>query len=246
MGLNPGLSGFGYAFAGLRLVLRPELRRFVLVPFLINLLLFGGLLWFGMDRFEVFMEWILPADAWYSFLRWLLWPLFALTALLLVFYSFTGLANLIAAPFNSLLAERVELYLTGHPLPPQPGLWQSLLPLLLTELGKLSYFLLRALPLLLLFFVPVLQLAAPFVWFLFGAWMLALQYLDFPMGNNKIGFSDQRARLKRQRLAALGFGAGISLLMMLPLVNFLAMPAAVAGATAFWVGRIKPTQLQNS
>ncbi|MEO5342664.1 MAG: sulfate transporter CysZ [Gammaproteobacteria bacterium SHHR-1] len=246
MALTHGISGFGYALEGLKLVLRPELRRFVIVPFLINLLVFSGLIWLGMHQFAVFMEWILPADAWYGFLRWLLWPLFALTALLLVFYSFTSLANLIAAPFNALLAERVELYLTGQPLPPQPALWKTLLPMLVTELGKLGYFLLRALPLLLLFVIPVLNLAAPVLWFLFNAWMLALQYLDFPMGNHGIGFADQRKGLQRQRLASLGFGSGITLLMMVPGLNFLAMPAAVAGATALWVGRIQPAQSQNS
>ena len=246
MAITGAFSGFGFALEGLRLVLKPELRRFVIVPFLVNLLVFSGLIWLGMSQFGVFMEWILPADAWYSFLRWLLWPLFALAALLVVFYSFTSLANLIAAPFNALLAERVEAHLTGQTLPPQPPMWQSLIPMLLTEVRKLLYFLLRALPLLLLFLIPVLNLAAPLLWFLFSAWMLTLQYADFPMGNHNIGFNQQRAQLKKQRLTSLGFGAGITLLMLVPLINFLAMPAGVAGATVMWTRLAKPDQLQNS
>ncbi|MBF0255608.1 MAG: sulfate transporter CysZ [Gammaproteobacteria bacterium] len=239
MALNHGISGFGYVFEGLKLVLRPELRRFVLIPFLINLLVFSGLIWLGLSQFAGFMDWLLPADAWYSFLRWLLWPLFALTALLVVFFSFTALANFIAAPFNALLAERVEAHLSGLPLPPQPAFWKSLLPALAGELHKLIYFLLLALPLLLLFLIPLLNLAAPLLWFLFSAWMLALQYVDYPMGNHGIGFAQQRQQLKRQRLAALGFGSGVTLLMMIPLLNFLAMPAAVAGATALWCRRMQ-------
>jgi CysZ protein len=36
------------------------------------------------------------------------------------------------------------------------------------------------------------------------------------------------------RLTALGFGGGVTLLMMIPLLNFAAMPAAVVGATRLW------------
>ena len=35
-------------------------------------------------------------------------------------------------------------------------------------------------------------------------------------------------------------GSGLTLLMLVPVLNFLAMPAAVAGATALWVKEIKP------
>ena len=51
--------------------------------------------------------------AWLDWLRYLLWPLFVLTAVLLVFYTFSLLTNLIAAPFNGLLAEAVEKLAAG-------------------------------------------------------------------------------------------------------------------------------------
>ncbi|MBU0498751.1 MAG: sulfate transporter CysZ [Gammaproteobacteria bacterium] len=235
MAIKEPLSGFGCALAGLRLVLKPELRHFVLIPFLINLLVFSGLIWLGLTQFEGLMGWLLPAEGWFSYLRWLLWPLFALAAVLIVFYSFTAFANLIAAPFNALLAEKVEIHLTGR-RPPQNGpLWKEALPSLLSELRKMLYFLLRAIPLLILFLIPGVNLAAPFLWLLFNAWFLALEYGGYPMGNHGIRFSDQLRRLKAQRLNSLGFGAGVTLLMLIPLLNFLAMPAAVAGATLLWV-----------
>lgn len=40
----PALSGPGYLGAGLRLILQPGLRQFVLLPLGINLLLFAGLI----------------------------------------------------------------------------------------------------------------------------------------------------------------------------------------------------------
>lgn len=43
--------------------------------------------------------------------------------------------------------------------------------------------------LLLLYFVPGIgQTVVPVVWFLFGAWMLAIQYCDYPFDNHKVGF----------------------------------------------------------
>jgi CysZ protein len=71
---------------------------------------------------------------------------------------------------------------------------------------------------------------------LFGSWMMAIQYVDYPMDNNGVSFRKMRRSLSQQRLLHLGFGGGVSLLLMVPLVNFFAMPIAVAGATALYVG----------
>ena len=231
---NP-LVGFNYLLHGLRLLSNPGLKRFVLLPLVINIVVFSLVGWFGYTQFTVLLEWMLPEDSWFSFLRWLLWPLFALTTLLITFYTFTVIANLLAAPFNEVLAAKVEQILTGKK-PPESGekLSRIILPAILSELRKLLYFLIRALPLLLLFLIPGINVAAPLLWLLFSSWFLALEYADYPMGNHGLNFSDQHRWMKGQRLTALGFGGGVTLLMMIPLLNFVAMPAAVAGATAFW------------
>lgn len=235
------LSGASYAGKGLRLIFRPGLRRFVLVPLVVNVVVFSGLIWLGVSQFEGLLDGLLPETGWLSFLRWVLWPLFVLALVVVIFYTFTVVANLIAAPFNGLLAERVEHLLTGRT--PDGGfgsLWQELIPALRSELRKLAYFLARAIPLLILFVIPGLNLLAPVLWLLFNAWFLAVEYADFPMGNHGLGFREQHARLKKVRLPALGFGAGITLVMLVPGLNFLAMPAGVAGATAWWCERLAP------
>ena len=232
---NNPLIGAGYLLRGFSLITRPELRRFVLVPLLVNIIIFSLLAWFGASQFQGLIDWLLPETSWLSFLRWLLWPLFALTMLLVIVYSFTVLANLIAAPFNSQLAEQVELILSGSP-PKQASssVLANLIPTIKSELGKLAYFLIRAIPLLILFIIPGVNILAPFLWLLFNAWFLALEYTDYPMANNSLRFKEQHMRLKRTRLTSLGFGGAATLLMMIPILNFLAMPAAVAGATVFW------------
>jgi CysZ protein len=185
---------------------------------------------------------LLPEDSWLDFLRWLLWPLFALTIILLLFYTFTLVANLIAAPFNDLLAARV-VQLLGGTLPDSAATdlqqaMKGILPALMGEGRKMGYFLLRAVPLIILFLIPGLNLLAPFLWLLFSAWFLALEYFDYPMGNQGIEFSEQLDHIKPHRLALLGFGSGVTLMMMVPLLNFVAMPAAVIGATLYWHERL--------
>jgi CysZ protein len=154
----------------------------------------------------------------------------------LIFYGFSLVANLIAAPFNGLLAEAVEGHLTGKPI---EGSWGQVLrdvvPSVLSELRKLLYFVVRAVPLLLLLLVPGINLIASLLWMLFSAWMMAVQYLDYPMANHRLFFKEQRARLRKRPLLAWSFGGPVMLMTMVPGLNFFVMPAAVAAATLIWV-----------
>jgi CysZ protein len=69
------------------------------------------------DAFEGLMQRMQSAvPDWLGWLEWLLWPVFILALLIIVFYSFTLIANLIASPFNGLLAEKTEALLTGRSL----------------------------------------------------------------------------------------------------------------------------------
>jgi CysZ protein len=83
--------------------------------------------------------------------------------------------------------------------------------------------------------IPFVNFIVPWLWVLFGAWMMVIQYIDYPMDNNGFSFRAMRRSLRQQRLLHLGFGAGVSFLLMIPIVNFFAMPIAVAGATALYV-----------
>lgn len=232
-------KGIGHMLAGLGIILQPRLRRFVLIPLLVNVILFALLIslmgyWFG-----ALMEYLLGfLPGWLDWLRYILWPVFAVTALILVFYSFALVANLVAAPFNGLLAEAVEKHLTGESLE-GVGDWRSALkdlwPSIRSEIVKLVYFLVRALPLLVLLIIPGINVLAAFAWAVFSSWMLAMEYMDYPMANHRLLFPEQRLRLKQRRMLSLGFGATATVLTLVPVLNFIAMPAAVAGATSAWV-----------
>ncbi len=235
---NP-ITGAGYFLRGLKLITQPGLRRFVAIPLAINLLLFAGLIWFGASQFEALLNSLLPElPSWLQWAEWLFWLLFGVSALLILFFVFSLLANIVAAPFNGLLAEAVEVHLTGEQLEGDAG-WKKmiaeLVPTFIDELRKLLYLLACTIPFLILFLIPGINIIAPFAWFAFTAWMLVLEYVDYPMGNHGLRADEQKLCLRKKRLMSLGFGGTVTLATMTPVLNFLVMPAAVAGATVMWV-----------
>ncbi|MBD9484968.1 sulfate transporter CysZ [Pseudomonas sp. PDM14] len=241
---TPALSGPQYLGEGLKLVLSPGLRLFVLLPLTVNLLLFIGLIVLAMQQFGGWVDTFMPnLPDWLSFVQYIIWPLFVLVVLLIMFFSFTMLANIIAAPFNGFLAEKVEVVARGRDDFP-PFSWAELMAMVPRTIGrelrKLAYFLPRAIPLLILTFIPVLNLVAAPLWILFGVWMMAVQYIDYPCDNNKVSWDDMLAWLREKRWQSLGFGGAVYLALLIPFVNILVMPAAVAGATLFWVRERQP------
>jgi len=245
--LTDYIAGAGYLLRGLHLVKQPGLRRFIIIPLLVNILLFAGGLWYFTGLFGEFIDWLLPA--WLDWLRWLLWPLFAISLLLIIFYSFTLIANIIAAPFNGLLAEMVEHHLAGTTPTGGSTDWRAVLkgalPTMMDEVRKLLYLVIWAIPFLFLFIVPGLQLIAPITWFFFSAWMLSLEYMDYPASNHDARFLGIRRALRGRRSLALGFGTATLVLTLIPFINFFVMPVAVAGATAAWLGRIGQMDAAN-
>ncbi|MDR2315714.1 MAG: sulfate transporter CysZ [Pseudomonas sp.] len=235
----PVLSGPQYLHEGLKLVLSPNLRLFVLLPLAVNLLLFGGLIYFAGHQFGLWLDALMPTlPDWLSFLSYILWPLFVALLLLMVFFTFTLVANIIAAPFNGFLAEKVEVVVRGQDNFPAFS-WDELVAMVprtfSREMRKLGYFLPRAIGLFILSFIPVVNVVAAPLWLMFGVWMMAIQYIDYPADNNKMSWQDMLAWLRSKRWQSLGFGGITYLALMIPGVNVLMMPAAVAGATLFWV-----------
>lgn len=235
----PPLSGPQYLREGLKLILSPGLRLFVILPVTVNLLLFIGLIYIAIRQFGGWVDAFMPSlPDWLAFLEYLLWPLFVALVVLMVFFTFTMLANIIAAPFNGFLAEKVEMVARGEDSSP-PFSWAELLAMLPRTIGrearKLAYFAPRALALLILSFIPVINLAAAPLWLLFGVWMMAVQYIDYPADNNKMSWAEMMAWLRQRRWQSLSFGAVTYAALLVPVLNLLIMPAAVAGATLFWV-----------
>jgi CysZ protein len=236
------IAGIGYLFQGISLISKKEIRPFVVIPLLVNIGVFSFAIWIAKAQFDSIMARLLGwLPSWLSWVEYLLYPLFAIVILIAIYYVFTLIANLIAAPFNALLAERVETHLNGLPMPEFKGykaMMKTVGKTVLSEWRKILY-MLKWLPVLIIIsLIPGLNIIAPFTWALYGAWMLALQYTDYPMGNHELFVKEELTLLRKHRGRSLGFGGAVMLMTTIPVLNFFAMPAAVAGGTAFWVDRL--------
>ena len=111
---------------------------------------------------------------------------------------------------------------------------QPLSKVLVAEAKRIGYLATRALPLLILSIIPGINVIAPFLWALFGAWGMALEYFAYPMENQGVLFSEQKELAKSVRLGALSFGGLAVLGLTIPLLNIIVAPAAVIGATLYF------------
>jgi len=233
------LFGFTFPFRGLRLIFRSGFRRYALVPLLINVVLFSAL---GTFLFNFLGEWVdalLPPGGWHDYVRWLVWPVAVVAFLLVGYFTFTLVGNVMAAPFNDLLAAKLVATQGGEgtEVATRGLTWRGTVTSIGDELRKLWYVVTRSLPALLLFLIPGVNVAAPVVWFLVGSWLLAFEYLDYPFAETGTRFADQRRLLRRDLLTTVSFGAGVSALMLIPGLNLAAIPASVAGACLRWQER---------
>ena len=241
---NP-ITGAAYFISGLSLINTNGVRRYVFIPLLINIIIFSAGLWFAIEQFDIFIEWALAdLPSWLSWLEWIMWPLFALTFYGLVFFGFTIIANIIAAPFNGPLAAAVERHLLGiQETNNNKTISQEIKDSIINELVKLKYSLYLTMPMaflsLISFAFPLIAPAVAVLWMVYTIWVLTLEYADFPMANHGMTFRDIKIKLASKRVLSLGFGSLVLLATLIPFINFLVMPVAVAGATKMYLEEFK-------
>jgi CysZ protein len=230
--------GASYLTRGARMLSHPSLRLFVIIPLLVNILIFGSLIGVGFSYLSAMMDsLLLGIPDWLDFIEWILWPLIGITVSLVTGYLFTAVALIIASPFNALLAEKAEELITGREVEGLEGLGAALLAVpksILRELFKFLYYVPMAAFVLVVSFIPGINTVAPALWLLLGAWMMSIQFVDYPMDNHQLSFADVKEAVRSRRLSSMGFGGLVALCTGIPIVNFFVVPAAVVGATLLW------------
>ena len=229
------LHGIQQFVHGARIAMSPQLARYSWAPALSSAIIIGLGLALAASWVNEFSTWLVAQlPDWLGFLEQILTPLLYLFGLLFGAWTFGFLAVIIAGPFLGNLSRKVEALETREaPVDPR-SFTQGLLNGIKREFRKLGYYLPRLLLVLLITLIPVINIIAPIIWFGFGAWIMAVQFCDYPTENRNLPFADTLERLRRHRGAALGFGGCVTLMLAIPLVNFLVIPIAVAGGTLLW------------
>lgn len=254
--IKPLSNGITLIFRGFDLAKKPSIRPYMIIPLIVNILLFSvagylavnaindalsALDFSGVDLWS-WLDWLEPfIEAVGSTLRWVLLIASILLILFMAGSIFTMVTHLLISPFIGILAEKVEKELHETHYPEHTAL-QIAGRTFKRELRKLQYWLTRAIGLvvltLILSFIPIVQVISPVLWYLFGAWILALQYLDVPADNNGKSFEEVLAMMKNHRAEVMGFGGAALLLTSTPILNLIIIPVAVAGGVIFWVDKM--------
>lgn len=242
-------TGLEYFIKGWSLAFSPSIRHYVFLPLVANIVIMSLLFYWFLVSITGMVDWGLSfVPSWLQWLGYIISFIVVVTLAIVFCYFFSTVANIIAAPFNGLLAEHVESQLTGMPAPDTS--WISLImdiPRILgRELQKLIHYLLWASLIFLTYFIPVIgQSVTPVIWFLFTAWQINIQYADYAFDNHKITFPRMRELLKQDKTDNLIYGILVSLFTMIPILNLVIMPIAVCGSTAMWVDRYRHQVIFN-
>lgn len=213
-----------------------NLVMYSLVPWMINMLIFAGLL-VVYGFWGVSMAQKLAAsfgDAWWALtIAWILGILMIVGLSALQVLLFTYLAMLLSGVFGEQLSLHTELHLRGTAQPsPEGNVARVFLRSVIEELKGMMFFGSVFVLLLLLNFIPlignlVFAVAAP-AW---TALSLAFEFTAPTTERRGMKFNEKRRLIFNNSIAALGFGLGILPMSLIPIINFSFIPFAIVGGT---------------
>ncbi len=246
------VRGISYAFRGMRFVYVQHrgLARYWLFPILITGVALIGVFYGAGSLYDDLAAavWSLFPESWSDAsgwtggllrgLRWLLEVLAGIMIALLGLIAVFLLSSVIAAPFNDALSEAVEDILTGRRAAPFSfrRMVADIVRTIRIELLKVVVYVVVIGPMFVVsFLVPGVGQLVSLAAFVLTAVYLGVDYIDWPAARREWSVGDRVAFVRRQLPAVAGFGTGVWVLLFIPLVNLLFMPAAVAGGTMLFV-----------
>ena len=245
----PGFfAGLSYPIRGARFVYLEHggLARLWIPPLAIVTVLLGAVTWLAIDHHAALFEalWASPqGESWLDqALRGVHWLASSLFAILLVLAGALVVlltSSVIAAPWNDALSAAVERIATAgtssaaaasHPL--RDAVRSAAFAALLLAGDLASVSVLFAVGWLIPVLGPVLQAT---LGFLITAFFLALENADLAAARHGLSLRERIGHARRHLPSVLGLGSAIWVLMLVPLLNLLLVPAAVAGATLWFI-----------
>lgn len=222
MGLGTGINCF---VQGARLAFS-TFRRFIFIPALVSLAIISLGLALAFSLVTDLSSLLSGLGTWPAILDWIIEPLLYAVSVLMGAWLFGFVATIAGSPFYSLLNARIDP--VGRER--EPSWYEEIIPALQREWRKARYTLPRLAGLFLLGFVPVINLFAPFLWLVYGGWLMAVQFGDFSFENRGQPFDRTLEALRPHRGACIGFGTLTTLAMAIPFLNFVIAPVAVVGS----------------
>jgi len=210
--------GVRFFFLGIRTLVRnPVLLSLSLIPMLLTLALLLGLAVAGAWVVGRFLGDALAAD-----LRIVAQVLMFLLALLIAYFLYLPIARVLLAPFAEALSRRAHAINTGQAAGANNLGWARAMWEGLKLVAFQAVIALAAL---------VLGLAFPPVGIAVAIFLGGLDFFDVPLSTRGLRLRKKLGMIWRNKSLALGFGVATYLLLLIPVINMLALPVGVVGAT---------------
>jgi len=235
-GVGDFAAGIGYFFRGAAVVAsRPRYWHYVLVPFVLNVALFGVATYFALDWFVGVMDGLLEGSTYWAWAWYVLVVLFVGLVAAATFFGFALVGTLVAIPFSDFLSERLEAEtVAGYREPPfawrrmaretARAVWEAL-KLVVVQLVIMV-------GLVAIGYVPVVGLVVGLGGF---AALAAVDFLDVIWARKLYGLGEKASFAWRYKARLLGFGVAMFAVLLVPVVNFLFIPVGVAGGTLLYL-----------
>lgn len=233
-------QGFLYPFrAGKFIKNHPLLVKYIIVPFLINVVVLSIAVFWGFSFFNsIVVHYIPQGDAWYwMILSYFLWTLAILMTMILVFFGFAVTGAIISSPFNDILSEKTEELLTGIPneeIFVFRVFLKDAMHTVMDESKKIIVFVVLMAFLLPLNLFPGGTLLYSVLSTLLTVFFLAVEYTGYVFYRKHLTFQDQRRFIFSHKSLMLGFGIGVMGVLAIPFLQFFCIPLGVVGATQLW------------
>jgi CysZ protein len=235
-------AGFGYPFQGGRFILKNHgLLLYVLLPTAINIAVWALVFGIGFSYYFDWLNRLVPrGQTWYwAAVFIVLSVLFGLLILLAMVYLFAVVGNILSSPFNDALSQRVEELLTGDRMDQRFSVRAMIREgrqAVIQEAKRIAFFLAVVMALALLNLLPIVGTALNLALGALATLLfLAIEYVGYIMDRRHLGLKARLSIVRSNLGLMLGFGCGVFILLLIPLINLLCIPASVVGGTMLGV-----------
>ncbi len=242
------ITSFWYGFtlplhALKKIISQPELIFWSILPLIMTLGLYSIFISQIQTQTKLLMQhslatWGMTPNGWGVSL------LLLLSKILLFFISaltFSFAANLVACPFNDLLAEKTEPFSTPPFEKVSPKSFSRKIQILGLDLLRTLIATGINLVALLFSWIPFLNFLALLLTFL----VISFQFISYPQSRRGQGIQEGVAFVWNHLYSCLGFGLAFTFLLSIPILSSFCLPLAVVGGTLL-VGRAKGSHTLTS
>jgi CysZ protein len=241
--LSISLKSYGKA---LRFIATHRLSKFFILPFILNMLLFFG----GFALIGLAVDWLKEIlfdqlDSWLGQLAWIatlkkiiyvfVWIAFKLLYFLLFVFFGGFIVLLFMSPALAYLSEKTEQLIKGTTFPfSVDQLVRDTFRGILVALRNMSIEFLYVILLFFIGFIPVINLAVPFILFAISSYFYGFSFMDYTNERSKRSVSESVSFLRKHKGAVTGNGLVFCLVLVVPyvgvfLAGFVAIVSVVAG-----------------